>query len=119
MYLSKPIENVYLIKCYVSGQVGKGRAVCSDSDSKAILWHNSATVMRTNDEPRLELAGGGQSASSFSVDILAIMQQEPAIVSRAANDPSVFTITEKAPTCAFSWLKARRRYTKQTPRHGE
>ena len=25
---------------------------------------------------------------------------------RAANDPSVFTITEKAPTRAFSWLKA-------------
>ena len=24
---------------------------------------------------------------------------------RAANDPSVFTITEKAPTSAFSWLK--------------
>ena len=23
----------------------------------------------------------------------------------AANDPSVFTITEKAPTRAFSWLK--------------
>ena len=25
---------------------------------------------------------------------------------RAANDPSVFTITEKVPTGAFSWLKA-------------
>ena len=25
---------------------------------------------------------------------------------RAANDPSVFTITKKAPTRAFSWLKA-------------
>ena len=25
---------------------------------------------------------------------------------RAANDPSVFTITEKAPTRTFSWLKA-------------
>ena len=61
--------------------------------------------MRTNDEAGLELAGGGQSASSFSVDILAIMQQEPAIVSRAANDPSVSKITEKAPTWAFSWLK--------------
>ena len=24
---------------------------------------------------------------------------------RAANDPSVFTITEKAPARAFSWLK--------------
>ena len=24
---------------------------------------------------------------------------------RAANDPSVFTITKKAPTRAFSWLK--------------
>ena len=28
------------------------------------------------------------------------------IMSRAANDSSVFTITEKAPTWAFSWLKA-------------
>ena len=27
------------------------------------------------------------------------------IVTRAANDPSVFTITEKAPTRAFSGLK--------------
>ena len=27
------------------------------------------------------------------------------ICSRAANDPTVFTITEKAPTMAFSWLK--------------
>ena len=27
---------------------------------------------------------------------------------RAANDPSVFIITEKAPTKAFSWLKASR-----------
>ena len=24
---------------------------------------------------------------------------------KAANDPSIFTITEKAPTRAFSWLK--------------
>ena len=85
--------------------------------------------MRTNDEARLELAGGGQSASSFSVDILAIMQQEPAIVSRAANNPSVFTITEKAPTWAFSWLKGTtiaftlktllRHYTKQRPKHSK
>ena len=28
------------------------------------------------------------------------------ILTRAANDPSVFTITEKAPTRAFSWLKS-------------
>ena len=28
------------------------------------------------------------------------------LVTRAANDPSVVTITEKAPTRAFSWLKA-------------
>ena len=28
------------------------------------------------------------------------------VLSSAANDPSVFTITEKAPTRAFSWLKA-------------
>ena len=26
--------------------------------------------------------------------------------SRAAKDPSVFTMTEKAPSIAFSWLKA-------------
>ena len=34
----------------------------------------------------------------------------PALVTSAADDPSVsqlvFTITEKAPTRAFSWLKA-------------
>ena len=28
------------------------------------------------------------------------------VESRAAKDPSVFTMTEKAPTRAFSWLKA-------------
>ena len=28
------------------------------------------------------------------------------VENRAANDPSVFTIREKAPTRAFSWLKA-------------
>ena len=28
------------------------------------------------------------------------------ILFRTANDPSVFTVTEKAPTIAFSWLKA-------------
>ena len=28
------------------------------------------------------------------------------LVTRAANHPSVFTITEKAPTRAFSWLEA-------------
>ena len=27
------------------------------------------------------------------------------VIYRAANDPSVFTITEKAPTRDFSWLK--------------
>ena len=27
------------------------------------------------------------------------------LTGRAANDPSVFTIMEKAPTGAFSWLK--------------
>ena len=27
------------------------------------------------------------------------------VLYRAANDPSVFTITEKAPARAFSWLK--------------
>ena len=28
------------------------------------------------------------------------------VIYRATNDPSVFTITEKAPAMAFSWLKA-------------
>ena len=28
------------------------------------------------------------------------------VKSRAANDPSVFAITEKAPTRTFSWLKS-------------
>ena len=28
------------------------------------------------------------------------------IIGRAANDPSVFTITEKAPIRVFSWLEA-------------
>ena len=28
------------------------------------------------------------------------------VLSSAANDPLVFTITEKAPTLAFFWLKA-------------
>ena len=30
---------------------------------------------------------------------------------RASNNPSVFTITEKAPTRAFSWLKVENAYT--------
>ena len=48
---------------------------------------------------------------------------------RAANDPSVVTITEKAPTRAFSWLEAPtstftfktllRHYAKQALRHGK
>ena len=44
------------------------------------------------------------------------------IVTRAAIDPSVFTITEKAPIRAFSWLKVHilvllhlRHYAKQVP----
>ena len=48
---------------------------------------------------------------------------------RAENDPSFFTITEKASTRAFSWLKAPtravtfktllRHYAKQVPKHGK
>ena len=49
---------------------------------------------------------------------------------RAANDPSVFTITEKAPTRAFSWLKEPtraftfktkllRHNAKQVPKHSK
>ena len=33
------------------------------------------------------------------------MLPEGNIVTRAANDPSVLTITEEAPTRTFSWLK--------------
>ena len=29
-----------------------------------------------------------------------------AVLTRAANDPTVFTTTVKAPTMVFSWLKA-------------
>ena len=32
---------------------------------------------------------------------------EARLMSRAENDPLVFTITEKAPTRAFSWLKVK------------
>ena len=48
--------------------------------------------------------------------------------SRAANDPSVFVITEKVPTMDFSWLKALnsalsfktllRHYAKHAPKDG-
>ena len=49
------------------------------------------------------------------------------VTSRAADDPSVFTITEKASTRAFSWLKASaftfktllRHYAKQVLTHGK
>ena len=34
------------------------------------------------------------------------MSRSLQVISSAADDPSVFTITEKAPTRAFSWLKA-------------
>ena len=37
---------------------------------------------------------------------VAIVRAEVRAWDRAANDPLVFTITEKAPTRAFSWLKA-------------
>ena len=33
-------------------------------------------------------------------------EKEARVQSRAANDPSALTITGKAPTRAFSWLKA-------------
>ena len=40
----------------------------------------------------------------------AVLQQDnrgdAGVITRAANDPSLFTITEKAPTRAFSWMKA-------------
>ena len=38
---------------------------------------------------------------------------------RAANDPYVFTIKEKAPTRAFSWLKALSYYAKRALNHSK
>ena len=37
---------------------------------------------------------------------LGVILLRSRVMSRAANDPSVITITEKAPAKAFSWLKA-------------
>ena len=45
-----------------------------------------------------------QVASSVAMSTLST--REVSAICRPANDPSVFTITEKAPTRAFSWLKA-------------
>ena len=39
-------------------------------------------------------------------------------MSRAANDPSVFTITEKALTSAFAFKTLLRHYAKQAPKNG-
>ena len=39
------------------------------------------------------------------IALLACILRRIQVRTRAANDPSVFTITEKAPTRAFSWLK--------------
>ena len=51
------------------------------------------------------------------------------MMTRAANDPSVFTLTQKAPTRALSWLKEPtsdftfktllRLLAKQVPKHGK
>ena len=56
-------------------------------------------------------------------------EREGSLVSRAANDLSVFTITNFAPNRAFSWLKAPtsaftfetllRHYAKQAPKNGK
>ena len=48
---------------------------------------------------------------------LNVFSQTIIVLHRASKDPYVFTITEKAPTWAFSWLKALshiRHYAKQT-----
>ena len=41
-----------------------------------------------------------------SIPLTQHSHEDSALDTRASNDPSVFTITEKAPTRAFSWLKA-------------
>ena len=38
---------------------------------------------------------------------------------RAGNDPSVFTITEKAPARAFTFKTLLRHYAKQAPKHSK
>ena len=48
--------------------------------------------------------GCQQSTLLFLPPTIWVSASEPSI--RAANDPSVFIITEKAPTMAFSWLIA-------------
>ena len=50
----------------------------------------------------LRVPDGGQHAAPRAVTQLPAIQMQI----RAANDPSVLTITEQAPTRAFSWLKA-------------
>ena len=47
------------------------------------------------------LAGGVMAAIKITRRHSSLVR----LSSRAANDPSGFTITEKAPTRAFSWLK--------------
>ena len=47
---------------------------------------------------------GKMSVHSPMTDFLPVLA---GLIIRAANDPIVFTITEKAPNRAFSWLKVR------------
>ena len=57
-------------------------------------------------QPSRAAAAAAQSINQIR-EITQIRNDAAACVKyRAANDPSVFTITEKAPTRAFSWLKA-------------
>ena len=41
------------------------------------------------------------------------------VYARAANDPSVFTIMEKALTSTFTFKTLLRHYAKQVPKHGK
>ena len=65
--------------------------------------------------------------TDFDESILLTILTTVTLLTRAANDPSVFTIKEKAPTRVFFWLKVhtialshlRHFYAKQTPKHGK
>ena len=72
-----------------------------------VIWLTFLTLrflLRLTTEPEHETSCSGAVAGSVGLG-----QQVTNIVTSVADDPSVsqsvFTITEKAPTWAFSWLK--------------
>ena len=72
-----------------------------------VIWLTFLTLrflLRPTTEPEHETSCSGAVAGSVGLG-----QQVTNIVTSVADDPSVsqsvFTITEKAPTWAFSWLK--------------